>query len=100
LDILADFGKVRAKAMFGGFGIYRGDIFFAIVVDDTLYIKADDMNRQLFEDKGLLRFSYNRKGKKCYMSYYMVPEEAMEDKDELYFWASKGYEAALRSKKG
>lgn len=99
LEMLDDFGPLRAKAMFGGYGIYRGDVFFAIVVDDTLYIKADNKNRKLFEDKGLTRFSYQRRGKDCFMSYYMAPEEALEDRDELYFWAVKGYEAALRSKK-
>ncbi len=99
LDMLDDFGPVRAKAMFGGYGIYRGDIFFAIVVDGTLYIKADDKNRKLFEDKALPRFSYKRMGKDCFMSYYMAPEEALEDRDELYYWSIKGYEAALRSKK-
>jgi len=99
LEMLDGFGPVRARRMFGGYGIYRGDIIFAIVVDDTLYIKADDKNRQFFEDKELPRFSYKRKGKDCYMSYYMAPEEALEDRDELYYWAVKGYEAALRSKK-
>ncbi len=99
LDMLGDFGPVRARRMFGGYGIYRGDIFFAIVVDDTLYIKADDKTRALFEDKGLPRFVYKRQGKDCSMSYYMAPEEALEDRDELYYWAEKGFEAALRSKK-
>jgi len=98
LEMLNGFGPVRAKRMFGGYGIYKGGIIFAIVVDDTLYIKADDRNRKLFEDKGLPRFSYKRRAKDCYMSYYMAPEEALEDRDELYYWAAKGYEAALRSK--
>ncbi len=98
-EMLEGFGTVRDRRMFGGYGIYSDDVFFAIVVDDTLYIKADDVSRKLFEDKGLTRFSYKRKGKDCFMSYYTVPEEALEDKDELCYWAVKGYEAALRSKK-
>jgi len=99
LEMLEGFGPVQARRMFGGYGIYRGDVIFAIVVGDTLYIKADDKNRQLFVDKGLPRFSYKRRAKDCYMSYYMAPEEAIEDRDELYYWAVEGYEAALRSKK-
>ncbi|MFQ5480895.1 MAG: TfoX/Sxy family protein [Thermodesulfobacteriota bacterium] len=99
LEMLEDLGAVRVKRMFGGYGIYSDDIFFAIVVDNILYIKADDLNRQLFEAKGLPRFTYKRKGRDCTMSYYMAPEEALEDKDELYLWATKGYEAALRGKK-
>jgi len=99
LDMLQEFGSVSAKAMFGGYGIYRGEIIFAIVVDSTLYIKADDRNRALFEEKGLTRFSYMKTDKECFMSYYMAPEEAIENKDELCYWSGKGYEAALRSKK-
>lgn len=97
LDMLHDFGLVKATAMFGGYGIYRDGIIFAIVVDDTLYIKADDNNRALFEKKDLSRFSYMKKGKECSMSYYMVPEEAIDDKSALCYWAREGYGAALRS---
>jgi len=99
LDMLHEFGQVTAKAMFGGHGIYRGGIIFAIIVDVALYIKADDKNRALFEENGLHQFSYIKKGKECFMSYYTVPEKAMDDKDELYYWTGKGYEAALRSQK-
>ena len=37
LDLMAPLGAVRARAMFGGYGVYQRDTFFAIVVDDTLY---------------------------------------------------------------
>jgi len=99
LDMLQEFGPVKAKAMFGGHGIYRGGTIFAIIVDGALYIKADDENRALFEENGLLQFSYIKQGKECFMSYYTAPEEAMDDKDELYYWVGKGYEVALRSQR-
>ena len=43
--------------MFGGVGIYAGDLFFALIDDDTLYFKVDDSNRSDFEkrDMGLFR---------------------------------------------
>ena len=99
LEMLQDFGLVSARAMFGAHGIYREEIMFAIVANGTLYIKADDENRALFEDRGLVRFSYTRAGTKRFMSFYEVPEEALEDNDELRLWANEGYEAARRSKK-
>ena len=37
LGLLVPLGPVRARAMFGGYGVYQRDTFFAIVVDDTLY---------------------------------------------------------------
>ncbi len=99
LDMLHDFGIVTAKAMFGGYGVYRDGIIFAIVVGDAFYIKADDSNRALFEKENFSKFSYIKKGKECFMSYYMVPEEAIDDKSTLHFWAQRGFDAALRSRK-
>ena len=97
LELLQEFGQVRAKTMFGGYGIYHNEFIFAIVVDGTLYIKADDKSKELFDEKGLPRFSYLKKGKECFMSYYRVPDEAIDDVDALNYWARIGYQAALRA---
>ena len=99
LEMLEGFGTVRAKAMFGGHGIYLNGLISAIVVDDTLYIKADQTSRKVFEMRGLTQFSYMKNGKECFMSYFMAPEESIDNSEELTFWAQKGYDAALRSKK-
>ena len=99
LDLLQDFGAVTAKPMFGGWGIYRDGIIFAIVVRGTLYFKADDTNRPRFIEKGLDCFTYMRKGKTCSMSYYLAPDEVLEDSDELCDWAREAYAAALRARK-
>lgn len=99
LEMLEGFGTVRAKAMFGGHGIYLNGLISAIVVDDTLYIKADEKSREIFEMRGLTRFSYIKNGKKCFMSYYMAPEESIDNSEDLTFWAQKGYDASLRAKK-
>lgn len=44
---------VRGRAMFGGVGIYSGELFFALIADDTLYFKVDDTNRPDFEVRGM-----------------------------------------------
>lgn len=41
LELLEPSGGVRAKAMFGGFGIYRDNLMFGLVADDILYFKVD-----------------------------------------------------------
>jgi TfoX N-terminal domain len=41
-DLLSDFGPVNIRNMFGGAGVYADGVMFAIVVDDTLYLKADE----------------------------------------------------------
>ncbi len=99
LELLGPLGPVRAKAMFGGFGIYKNDLMFGLVADDILYFKVDEKTRPGFESKGLPPFTYEKKGKKYSMSYYQAPEEALEDSDEMAVWAEKAYGAALRANK-
>ena len=99
LEQLAPLGEVRARAMFGGFGIYRGDRMFALVADDALYIKVDEVNRAEFEARGLLPFRYEMRGERKQMNYWQPPTEAMDDREILCEWARKGVEAADRAAK-
>lgn len=97
LDLLADFGPVEAKAMFGGYGIYKQNRMFAIVIDDTLYLKTDEKTNAGFEARGLKPFTYQRNHRKISLSYRQAPEEALEDSRAMRNWAEKAYAAALRA---
>ncbi len=97
LELLEPLGSVVAKTMFGGVGVYRHDLMFGLVSQDTFYLKVDDENRADFEQKGLPRFTYQRKGKELSMSYYQAPPETMDNSEELCRWAQKAYDAALRA---
>jgi DNA transformation protein len=97
LELLEPLGAVEAKSMFGGFGIYRQGLMFALASEDTLYLKADEVNRAEFEGKGLPRFTYERRGKALSMSYYQAPPDAMDNGQALCGWAQKAYDAALRA---
>jgi TfoX/Sxy family transcriptional regulator of competence genes len=44
---------LRARSMFGGVGLYAGDLFFALMDDDVLYFKVDDNTRARFEELGM-----------------------------------------------
>jgi DNA transformation protein len=100
LGELAALGTLRAKAMFGGFGVYCDELFFAIVVDDIFYVKVDDVNRPRFIAAQLEPFSYAMKdGRQQSMSYYPLPESALETPSELIAWAKEGLAAALRAPK-
>ena len=80
--------RVRARAMFGGVGIYAGDHFFALIANDALYLKVDDSNRPDFEARGMGPFRpYGESGEA--MGYYEVPAELLEDADALRPWAEK-----------
>ena len=96
-DLLADFEPLRIKRMFGGAGVYSGDLFFAILVEDTLDLKVDDGSRREYEALGIQPFAYVRKdGRMATMSYYPVPSEILDNPDALAPWARQAMDAAQR----
>ena len=82
LEQLAGVTSLQARAIFGGVGLYAGDVFFGIVAADTLYLKVDDSNRGRFEAAGMTAFT-PYPDKPMTMGYYQVPAGVIEDADEL-----------------
>jgi len=90
--------RVRVRRMFGGTGIYAGEVFFALIADDTLYFKVDDANRADFEARQMGAFQpYGPTGE--FMQYYHVPDELLEDVEALRPWAEKALAAAARKER-
>jgi DNA transformation protein and related proteins len=88
---------VRGRGMFGGVGIYAGDLFFALIAEDTLYFKVDDTNRTDFESLGMGPFRpYGLEGE--VMQYYRVPDDLLDDMETLGDWARKSVEVARRAR--
>jgi DNA transformation protein len=94
---LAPLGAVRARAMFGGHGIYLDDLMFALIADETLYFKVDDANRADYEAAGSTPFKLYA-DRATLMPYWVVPDEVMEDRARLIGWARKSVDAALRAR--
>jgi DNA transformation protein len=88
---------VRARSMFGGVGLYSGDLFFALLDDDVLYFKVDDSTRSRFEERGMGPFRPGGDGGEV-MQYYEVPTEVMEDAEALAPWAAEAVEVARRAR--
>lgn len=99
IELLAPIGEVRARAMFGGYGIYQRDTMFAIIVDEQLYFKADDITCREFTEQGLLPFTYASRGKTITMQYYEAPPEVFEEPEAMQNWAQQAIQAALRTKR-
>ena len=99
LDQLASFDGVSARRMFGGHGLFRDGLMFALVADDTLYLKVDAGNRADFEAAGAGPFTYERQGREIALTYYEAPPDVVEAADELGEWSRKAFEAALRTRK-
>lgn len=90
---------VTTRSMFGGVGIYSDGLFFALMDDDTLYLKVDGSNRPHFEARGMGPFTYGRDaGEVHVMQYFELPAEALEDPGELRPWVEGSLEVARRAR--
>jgi DNA transformation protein and related proteins len=88
---------VRARNMFGGVGLYAGDLFFALMDDDVLYFKVDGHTRARFEALGMEPFRPGGDGGEV-MQYYEVPADVLEDAEALAPWATDAVEVARRAR--
>ncbi|MDJ0514544.1 MAG: TfoX/Sxy family protein [Methyloceanibacter sp.] len=99
-DQLSGFGPIAIRRMFGGAGVYADNVMFALIADDTLYLKADDTNIPAFEAEGMQPFTYTAKGRKpISMSYWEVPPRLLEEPGELAEWARVAHRVACATKK-
>lgn len=88
---------IRARAMFGGVGIYGNDLFFALIDDDTVYFKVDETNQPDFEARGMGPFRPGGPGGET-MRYFALPEEVLEDPEALRPWVEAALNVARRKK--
>ncbi len=96
LEQLAPLGDVRAKSMFGGYGVYARDRFFACVDDGRLYFRVDDATRPRYEERGMSPFA--PVPQMVMKNYYEVPVDVVENAAELARWARDAM-AAVPAKK-
>lgn len=89
---------VTWKRMFGGVGVYHDALFFALLDDERCWLKVDDGNRAAFEARGLGPFR-PFPDKPEVMSYYPVPDDALEDAESLRPWVDGAIDAAKRARR-
>ncbi|MBI3014173.1 MAG: TfoX/Sxy family protein [Candidatus Tectomicrobia bacterium] len=94
-DQLRDLGEVECRAMFGGYGLYHGEVFFAITFKGRLYFKTDPTTLPAYRKMGMKPFRPN--ARQTLKTYYEVPVDIIEDQDQLTAWARKALEAQIRS---
>ncbi len=97
-DLFAGFGRPRARAMFGGHGVWVEDRMVALVADGRAYLKTDAESRPAFEEAGAQPFSYERKdGSRTTTSYWSVPPGATGSAGDFEPWARRAVAAAERT---
>ncbi len=98
-DLLAPLGDVRIRAMFGGHGVYVGDLMFGLIAEGALYFKTDAVNVARFVDASLGPFVYHSSRGDTAMSYRRAPDEGLDDGEILRDWAEGAIGAAVRARK-
>lgn len=97
-DLFEEIGPIRVRPMFGGSGIYSGDLIFGIVAGGEIYLKVDEATRADFERAGSHPFTYAREGRKpVAMSYWLLPAAAVDDPSEAARWARLAIQAGRRA---
>ena len=87
LDQLDGLRGVSCRAMFGGYGLYRGEVFFGIIHKGRLYFKTNETSRAAYRERGMKSFRPNRK--QTLRTYYEVPADVMENAEQLVVWAGQ-----------
>lgn len=101
-DVMATIPDVTSKRMFGGYGLYQDGAIFAIITSDSeLYFKTDDTLKETFKEYRSHPFIYtgHKKRGPVEMSYWLLPEEIMEDREKLEKWINASAEVSRKSKK-
>lgn len=92
-------GTIHFRRMFGGWGFYLDELFFALIARDTLYLKADATSAPRFEAAGGTPFTYEREGIPCTLGYWTPPDSALDSPTAMAPWARLGVDCALRHRK-
>lgn len=100
VELCSTLGRVAWRRMFGGYGLYCDGTMFALIAEDVLYLKVDDLSRGEFERAGATPFVYEARGRRTVMSYYRAPADALESRELAAPWVRSAYAAALRARPG
>ena len=95
VDQLGALPALSTRRMFGGLGLYSGEWFFALIDDDVLFFKVDDANRDDYTSRGMKAFM-PFPGQPS-LGYFQVPEDVIEEAEELTRWARRSVEVAQRA---
>jgi DNA transformation protein len=94
-ELLEGLGPVRIRRMFGGAGVYAGDVMLGLIDSDVLYLKTDEALRAELADEGSVSWVYRGRDRvEEQTSYWSLPETALDDPDEAVAWARKALAVA------
>jgi DNA transformation protein and related proteins len=99
LELLMPVGPVQTGRFFGGVGVSNGFVQFAMMMGNCLYFVVDETTRKKYERAGMQPFSYmTRKGRIQVRKYFELPEDILNDPEQLCVWAREAMNIAGKTK--
>ena len=93
---LTPLGDIKARAMFGGHGIYLDGQIFGIAAGERIFFKIDETTRPRYEAKGMAVFRpYD--DNVTLASYFEVPPDVLDDADAVREWAAEAHRVAQKA---
>lgn len=101
LELLAGFGKLDMKRMFGGALLSHKGISFAVLDDDTFFLKADVSLGAELAKQGAKpwRYSVKKDGTVRDIAYWSLPDTAADDPDEAVALARRSFAISAAAEK-
>jgi DNA transformation protein and related proteins len=101
LELIAGFGRVEVKRMFGGAMLSRGGVGFGILDDDVFFLKADVALGAELKTQGCKPWSYSMKkdGTVRDIAYWSLPDTAADDPDEAVALVRRSFAIATKTAK-
>lgn len=97
-ELLSPLGPVRARRMFGGWGLSVDGMNLGLIAWHTLYLKVNAATEPQWQAAGCSPFVYEAKGKAMRLHYFTAPEEAMESPALMLPWARLALQAAVAAR--
>ena len=89
LDLIEPLNPLHTKKLFGGIVILKKNITFAMVFNETLYLKTDKTNKENFLKYNSKPLSYKKKVNTINLRYFEIPVEILDEHEELINWCEK-----------
>lgn len=91
-------GKVRCRALFGGYSLSVDDTVFAMVAEGELYLRAAEESAQYCTTHKPHLLKLNKRGREVLLNYYRVDDALWDDRDMLLRLSGYSLLAARREK--
>jgi DNA transformation protein len=95
-ELFGALGPLTIKRMFGGAGVWKDGVMFALLADDVIYLKTDDDLRADLGAEGGAPFLWTKPstGQEIDLGYVSLPSSAMDDPDEAAVWGRRAVAVA------